>query len=136
MGCFDSFAAKIRSQIGKLPVAPSMHASALITVAVLLLGASVFVWGLQCRILLYHESSEAHPISAPRLMQDGQASDTLAGSVELIHNIGAPDLQLASSAVSAPGSVTKYYGRDHQIPSFAAHLPAQSLYFRPPPVRA
>lgn len=107
----------------------------LLTGVVFLLGASVFLWSLQCRLSLYHESSEAHPISTPRLMQDGQASDTLALSSELVHNIGAPDLQLARGAVSAVRSQAKGHCQAVPAPTLIAHLPAQGLYFRPPPAR-
>ena len=139
MRCIHSFAAKIRCMTaGGLPggcrVLPLGQISALC--AVFLLGASVFAWGLQSRLSLYHESSEAHPIPAARLMQDGQASDKLAVSSDLIHKLSAPEMQPRTKEEVGHFSGMRYYRQAIHGPSPFAHLPAQSMYFRPPPASA
>jgi hypothetical protein len=109
------------------------QASPLLRIALLVLAAAVFAWGLQYKLSLYDASSHSHPLSVAKLIQGEQTNKKIA-SIQVRIRDGSSHFSLDSnlSAVRPPIMVRRNRQADKMICPSIMFVPS-SLFFRPPP---
>jgi hypothetical protein len=109
------------------------QASAILRIALLILSAAVFAWGLQYKLSLYQTGSHSHPLSVAKLMQGEQTNKKIT-SIQAKSRRWLPQLTLDHTIYAfRPPVITRWNRRVDEMVYPAILFVPCSLFIRPPP---
>ena len=102
-------------------------------IALLILAAAVFAWGLQYKLSLYQSGSQSHPVSVVKLIQGEQTNKKIA-LIQLRIRLWGSGLSLdrSFSTYRPPINVRRNQQIDKPMFPSIMFVPC-TLFFRPPP---
>ena len=109
------------------------QASPILRIALVILAAAVFAWGLQYKLSLYDAPSHSHPVSVAKLIQGEQTNKKVASIQVRIRDWSSqfsPDSEL--SAFRSPVIVRRNRQVAKLVNPSIMFIPS-ALFFRPPP---
>ena len=108
-----------------------MKVSPAFRIALLILGAAVFAWGLQYKMSLYQPSFHPNPVQIAKLIQ-GEQSNRKVTELQVRARCAQPSLEYVVPTFVPP--VPAVWRRPGETPpSRPAIFLSPSLFFRPPP---
>jgi hypothetical protein len=109
------------------------QASPLLRIALLILAAAVFAWGLQYKLSLYEAPAHSHPVSVAKLIQGEQTTKKIASiQVRIPHWTSQFSLDSNLYTFRPPIIVRRNRQVDKLVSPSIMFVPCV-LFFRPPP---
>ena len=109
------------------------QASPLLRIALLILAAAVFAWGLQYKLSLYQSASYSHPISVAKLIQGERTNKEIASTQVRIRDSSSQfSLDSNLPTFRPPIIVRRNRQVDKLVYPSIMFVPC-FLFFRPPP---
>ena len=120
--------------VGEMPTRMiKTQGSTLLWIALLILAAAVFAWGLQYKLSLYEAPSQSHPVSVAKLIQGEQTNKKIA-SIQVRIREWSSQFSLDSSLhIFRPPLIVR---RNRLVDMFvypSIMFVPFFLFFRPPP---
>jgi hypothetical protein len=110
------------------------QASAFLRIALLILAAAVFAWGLQYKLSLYKTGSNSHPLSVAKLMQGEQTNKKITAIIQAKSRVWFPQISLDYHlyAFRPPIIIRRNRQVDKLVYPSLIFIPC-FLFVRPPP---
>jgi hypothetical protein len=119
-----------------MPMSPSIiksQASPLLRIALLILGAAVFAWGLHYKLSLYETSQHPNPVSVAKLIQ-GEQNNKKIDSIQLGIRCPFSHLEVDSNVSAFRPAIVIRRNRQPDEPVYTPLILFPSVhFFRPPP---
>jgi hypothetical protein len=109
------------------------QASPLLRIAIIILAAAVFAWGLQYKLSLYQSGSHSHPISVAKLIQGEKTNKKIASIQVRLHDWSSQFFLDSNLLTFLPPIVVRRNRLVDKIVYPSIMFVPCVLYFRPPP---